>query len=224
MLIAFDLDGVLYTSEPFLADAYREAIEVANQRRPGSFQRVPTSEEIFRHIGWPVPTILARLFPDSGPREVALIFEVTLEVICRRVRRREGRLFDGVADTLAALGAGGHELVVASNGRRPYVEAVLSSHDLTPLFEPLLAVEAGLYGDKIDLLRAYVARYRRTPEATVMVGDRASDVEAAEAVGTRFIGCDYGHGHRDEIADRGPIVGAFAELPRVVAAMADETR
>lgn len=31
MLIAFDLDGVLFTNELFLGDAYRESIERVNQ-------------------------------------------------------------------------------------------------------------------------------------------------------------------------------------------------
>ena len=49
-----------------------------------------------------------------------------------------------------------------------------------------------------------------------MVGDRASDVDAARTVGCHFVGCDYGHGHRDEIEGAGPLVQDFADLPGVV--------
>jgi phosphoglycolate phosphatase len=211
MLIAFDLDGVLYSTEPFLADAYRESIELVN------FARVPSSEEIFRHIGWPVPEILARLFPAAAPEAVELIYELSLQVICRRVSGGEGALYGGVPQTLEELRRAGHELVVASNGRRPYVEAVLQTYDLTGRFGSLLAVEPGQIDDKAGLLRAYIDRYRVSPSRLVMVGDRASDVEASLALSCRFVGCDYGHGHRSEIEGRGPIISSLAQLPRVVA-------
>jgi len=219
MLIAFDLDGVLFTSEPFLADAYREAIEEVNRRRPGSFAHVPSLEEVLRYLGWPVQTILARLFPEAEREAMELIHEATLEVICRRVAAGEGMLFEGVPDTLATLAGQGHILVVASNGRRRYVETVLARYELGAYFAPLLAVEGGRFNDKVGLLRAYIERDGRSAREVVMVGDRASDVEAAEAVGCHFIGCDYGHGHRDEIEGRGPIVSSFRDLGHAVSSV-----
>ena len=216
MLVAFDLDGVLYSTEPFLTDAYREAIDQVNAARPGSFARVPTTREIFQHIGWPVPTILARLFPDADQAAVALMYTVTLDVICTRVAAGDGVLFPGVAQTLAQLEARGHVLVVASNGRRRYVETVLRTYGLQSHFAPLLSVDGEGLADKPSLLAEYLRCYRVDAPSAVMVGDRASDVEAAEAVGCRFIGCDYGHGHRSEIEGHGLIVSSFAALLEVM--------
>jgi len=66
-------------------------------------------------------------------------------------------------------------------------------------------------------LRFYPYRLGIPPESVAMIGDRASDVEAAQAVGCRFIGCDYGHGYRHEIERAGPLVSRFADLPSVIA-------
>jgi phosphoglycolate phosphatase len=222
VLICFDLDGVLYSSEPFLGDAYREAIALVNQRRPGSFARVPSTGEILAHVGWPVSVILQRLFPSVDEEAVRLLYGVTLEVICRRVEAREGNLYPDVPETLRHLGAEGHRLAVASNGRAPYVESVLRAYALADLFMP--RVTADEVGDKTAVLRAYLARLAVSPAATVMIGDRASDVEAARAVGCRFIGCDYGHGHRAEIEGAGPIVARFAELSEAVERMMPKRR
>jgi phosphoglycolate phosphatase len=211
--VAFDLDGVLYSAEPFLGDAYREAIAVVNERRPGSFPRVPATAEILEHVGWPVPVILQRLFPAVDPEAVELLYLHTLPVICARVRHGEGELFPGVADTVAVLHQRGYRLGVASNGRRPYVEAVLSTYDLTPFFVDLIAVESGSKTGKSDILRAYVDRHAVKGGELVMVGDRASDVEAAGDLGCAFIGCDYGYGHRDEIAGAGEVISEFNQLP-----------
>ena len=117
-LICFDLDGVIYSAEPFLGDAYREAIALVEQKRPGSFERVPSTREILDHVGWPVPVILARLFPRVDDAAVRLLYAETLEVICRRVAAREGVLYPGVEQTLRVLRRD-RVLAVASNGRAP---------------------------------------------------------------------------------------------------------
>ena len=216
-LIAFDLDGVLYSSEPFLGEAYREAIANVNARRPNSFPRVPSTREILDHVGWPVTVILARLFPDIDGTAVDLLYAETLEVICAHVTRREGTLFDSVAETLAHLRRSGLLLAVASNGRQQYIETVLSTYSIARHFLELATIESGVIENKAGILRAYLARHSLAPVRLVMVGDRSSDVEAAAAVGCHFIGCDYGHGYRDEIEGAGPIVSAFDQLPAAIA-------
>jgi phosphoglycolate phosphatase len=213
-LLCFDLDGVLYSSEPFIADAYREAIGRVNDERPGSFERVPSTREILAHVGWTVPVILQRLFPRVDEEAVRLLYAVTLDVISARVEAGEGILFPGVSETLRELRKDSL-LAVASNGRSRYVESVLATYGLDALFVP--RVTADQVGDKTAVLRASLARHSVDPRATVMIGDRSSDVEAARAVGCPFIGCDYGHGHRDEIEGAGPIVSSFGELPGAVA-------
>lgn len=216
-LIAFDLDGVLYSSEPFLGEAYREAIANVNVQRPGSFPRVPQTREILDHVGWPVSVILARLFPTIDLAAVELLFLETVHVIAAHIQRREGILFPGVAETLSELQRADLALAVASNGRRQYVETVLSTYGIARYFTPLVTID-GADGtkSKADILRTYMARERYTPAQLVMVGDRTSDVEAAQAVGCHFVGCDYGHGHREEIDGAGPVVASFDALPYVI--------
>ena len=218
-LVAFDLDGVIYSSEPFLGEAYREAIGAVNAQRPGSFARVPSTREILAHVGWPVPVILERLFQGVDAAAVELLSSAALRVICERVARGEGVLFPGVPATLAKLQQADFRLAIASNGRRPYVEAVLAAHHIAPRFIPLATVDRGAgIPDKAGVLRAYLEREALTAAQLLMVGDRASDVEAAAAVGCRFIGCDYGHGHRGELEGAGLIVSSFDKLPAAIAA------
>ncbi len=213
-LIAFDLDGVLYSSEPFLGDAYREAIARVNAARPGSFDRIPSTPDILQHIGWPVQIILERLFPQVDDAAIRRLHIETLEVICTHVARGDGVLYADVTATLQTLRGRGLDLAVASNGRTRYVETVLATYGLSNLFVD--RITADHVGDKTAVLRGYLERLRVTPADTVMVGDRASDVDAARAVGCRFIGCDYGHGHRAEIADAGPLVSRFGDLVAVI--------
>ena len=216
-LIAFDLDGVLYSSEPFLGEAYREAIASVNARHPGAFARVPTTQEILAHVGWPLPVIFANLFPGADTDALDDLHGQTLDVICRRVADREGTFYPHVAETLRDLHAAGHALCVAANGRTRYVETVIATYGVADLFLP--RVTADDVGDKTAILRHYLTTLPADPRRTVMVGDRASDVDAARAVGCAFIGCDYGHGHRQEIEHAGPLVQDFAALRGVIASL-----
>jgi phosphoglycolate phosphatase len=214
-LLAFDLDGVLYSSEPFLGDAYREAIAHVNQRRPGSFARVPTTREVLDHVGWPLPVIFERLFPTAHDEAIALLHVESLTAICAHVAAGEGILYPGVAETLPLLREAGFVLAVASNGRRLYLETVLATYAIAEHFVELISADEA--GDKPSLLGRYLTQLGADPQHTVMIGDRASDVEAARKNRTRFVGCDYGHGYRDEIAAAGPVVSSFAQLPEVIA-------
>jgi phosphoglycolate phosphatase-like HAD superfamily hydrolase len=159
--------------------------------------------------------IMARLFPEADKEAGALLFNETLEVICARVSLRHGLLYPDVPETLQSLQAAGHVLAVASNGRTRYVEAVLSTYGLANLFVARIGVDQ--VRSKAAVLRGYLERLRRPVSKSVMVGDRASDVDAARAVGCAFIGCDYGHGYRHEIDGAGPVVSRFAELPELIA-------
>ena len=162
-LAAFDLDGVLYSSEPFLGEAYREAIERVNARRPGSFERVPATREILDHIGWPVLIILERLFPGAEEAAMRLLHAETLAVICAHVARGDGLLYPGVAPTLGALRADGLHLAVASNGRTQYVETVLETYALGDLF---VGCDYGHgYRHEIEAAGPLVSRFADLPAA-----------------------------------------------------------
>ncbi len=223
-VVAFDLDGVLYSSEPFLGAVYRETIASVNERHPGTFARVPSTREILNHVGWPLTVILRRLFPVVDSQAIDWLYHESLPVICRYVAAGKGILFPGARETLLELSAQDRKLVIASNGRRRYIETVLITYALDALFDPLITVEDLPGAAKGEVLQNYLARYAISADALVMVGDRASDVDAARAVGCRFVGCDYGHGYRHEIEAFGPTIATIADLPRCVADILDSPR
>ena len=50
----------------------------------------------------------------------------------------------------------------------------------------------------------------------VMVGDRRADIDAGRANGLRTVGCTYGFGTREELADADFLIAAPRELPAVL--------
>ena len=215
-LIAFDLDGVLYSSEPFLGEAYREAIANVNAaaarlvRARAGDARDPRPRRLAgagdpRSGSFPTPTRRRCDAPacrDAGGD-------------LRHVARGDGILYPDVAADAARVA----RARPAARRRIERPHALRRDRPrhlrLSDLFVP--RVTADQVGDKTAVLRAYLDRLAVAPRRTVMIGDRASDVEAARAVGCQFIGCDYGHGYRHEIEGAGPLVSRFADLPTVIA-------
>ena len=150
---------------------------------PAAFSGIapPTAAQIARHIGKTADSFLrAFLPPKIEPGALSGRFH-TLE---RDVVRREGRLFPGVADMLAALAAGGHELILCSNGSPAYIDLVLDVTGIAPYFRTRHSAKA--YPSKAA---------RLAPDsAAAVVGDTASDIAAATGNRLPSIFAAYGYG------------------------------
>lgn len=210
---AFDLDGTLYSSEPVLGLAYDSAIRAANAEW-GSSWPVPTTAQILVHVGRPVREIFARLFPSMPESVRARLAQRVLEDLAARIRAGGGHLFPGALEVLRELRSEGCVPILVSNCRRLYLEAVTTTFGLAPLFDEMHCNEDDPVLGKSGLLaRAAAGR------SGVMVGDRASDGEAARAAGLAWIGCDFGHvgeEGRIELSGADVVVTSLAEIPGIV--------
>jgi phosphoglycolate phosphatase-like HAD superfamily hydrolase len=105
-------------------------------------------------------------------------------------------------------------MLVASNGARDYVEAILETYNFKGLFSsPFLYAEGDLR-NKTDIIAGYLSL---NPERKlIMIGDRSTDFDAARDNGIPFIGCAFGHAGIDEIRDAEFIIHDFREIPAVL--------
>ena len=165
------------------------------------------------------PVIFANLFPDADDRGARRSARRDARRHLRARRRAARAALSATSPRrCTTLHAAGYTLAVASNGRTRYVETVLATYGLADLFIPRVTADDGRRQDRRSCATTCY-RWPSIRDAVVMVGDRASDVDAARAVGCRFIGCDYGHGYRHEIEHAGPLVRDFAALPGVIASL-----
>ncbi len=205
--ILFDVDGTLYSSEGIIHEVYRD--EFARWKEEfGKPDSVPSLEAIVAQIGRPVPQIFAALAPELSVEEREGLALRILERLVERVGRGEGEHYLGAADMVRLCYKRGMRLFTVSNGRYAYIEAVLRAGGVRACFEavPHLAGMGAL--DKDELAVRVLEAYQLRAEETLLVGDRASDRDAARKIGVKFIACSYGHGHSEEwegahwIADR----------------------
>ena len=85
----------------------------------------PGRERIMLEIGKPVKKIFENLFPDLPDTDRDQISDSILGLLCARIDRGEGEYYPEVRATVDKIRAAGGEILVASNGRRPYIEAIL---------------------------------------------------------------------------------------------------
>lgn len=125
-------------------------------------------------------------------------------------------LFDGIADAVARIKAGGVRLAVISSNSIENVQRVLGA-DTCALFDDY---ECGtdLFGKaaKIDRL---MRRHEVAPERFLLVGDEMRDIDAARKAGVRAGSVAWGYNHVDALRERKPdeLFLTVADLPAILA-------
>ena len=208
--MALDMDGVIYNSETFIAQAYHLAMERGRLRYD-----LPKSEAIMAQVGKPVREIFRALFPGLTQAEEDTLREQTLISIGEMIREGRGVVFPGIPEALKAA-ASQARLHVCSNGRRQYLQSILDHYDLGRYFESLVTLEDGDLEHKGELLRHYIQGSGVTAEQWVMVGDRRSDLEAARFNGCAFAGCLWGHGQAHELVGASQVLKEPGEIPAIL--------
>ena len=211
--VSFDLDGTLYSSEPIIEDAYREAVIEFNKLYDKSLIP-PTFSQIESLIGQPVYKIYKTLFPGLTEEEISIIGSIIINILTSKILREGGLLFDGVKDVFYWLNSNNYMVFIASNGRREYIDAVLNKFDLVCM--PFVCIGEKGIAKKSDILFYYMKEYDISSSEMIMVGDRKSDIEAAREAGVKFVGCLFGHGDPNEINGSDFFIKDITEIKDVI--------
>lgn len=213
----FDMDGTLFQSEKVALPAFRRAFH--RLKEEGLYRKdLPSDEEIQSVFGMTLEEIWSRLLPEADERTRKIADRWTLEEELAGLKRGEGRLYPGVVETLHRLKEEGWRLFIASNGIRQYLDGVLNTFRLTPLFSGVYG--AGEYGTetKVELVRILMEEHGVS--GGFMVGDRESDVRAGKANGLEVIGCLYPgfarFGKEEELKDADVVVNRFPDILSVM--------
>lgn len=123
-------------------------------------------------------------------------------------------VFAGMTDTWQAL-ARHHEIVVLSASAERVIRRFLESHGLSELVAKVIGGDAG--GTKTAWL-THLSKAQAVG-TVVMVGDAASDFDAARLAGLPFVGVGWGWQSAARLRARGASLVAMApsELPELIA-------
>jgi len=215
--LVFDTDGTLLDARAAVVDAVAAGL-AETYGHFGLPTPPPDRARVAGAIGLPSGSYYRSAFPP-GSVPAALIDDFAAEFELRSTRAEVAALHAGATDlypgaeqTLAALVARGHPLLLMSNAGSLYFDTVVAVHGLWRYFGRTLSLEEAARRGWARDKRGVVRRLLAGAGAAVVIGDRAHDVEAGRAAGARTVGCLYGFGGPAELAGADWRVGSLPEL------------
>jgi phosphoglycolate phosphatase len=193
----FDLDGTL--SDP--SEGITRSVQYALQCLGRPYL---SKSELTRYIGPPLRWTFPRLL-DTDDRELV---ETAINYYRQRyedVGLFENEVYPGIPELLRRLRDDGYPLYVVTAKPRVYADRIVRHFGLDRYFTEVYGPELdGRFDEKRELVGFILHQRPLDPGCTVMIGDRASDIESGRAYGTLAIGVTYGFGTLEEIAAAKP--------------------
>lgn len=197
-VILFDLDGCIVDS----TEPIRRCLDLAFAEHD-----LPalTPERLRNHVGPPLQVSLAALVAEHG-RPPELVDEL---VLAYRSRYAEASVamalaYPGVVELVAELAAAGERVGVVTSKPQRFAVPILDALGVLPHLEVAIGPDLTEAEPKTETLaRALDLLGPVDRPASVMIGDRHHDVDAARAHGLVGIGVLWGFGTEDELRGAG---------------------
>jgi phosphoglycolate phosphatase len=208
-LAVFDCDGTLVDGQADVCWAMERAFVRAGLAAPGN-------HAVRRIVGLSLPAAVRALAPELDEGTVAAVTEYYRSSY--RARRAEGLLdeplFDGIAELLSDLHAGGWQLAVATGKSDRGLAACLAGHGIADLFVSLQTADRHPSKPHPAMLEAALAEAGVAAQAAVMIGDTSFDMLMARSIGVRAIGVAWGYHAPAEL-----VASGAAEVAQTAAAL-----
>ncbi|MEP2715551.1 HAD-IA family hydrolase [Pseudophaeobacter sp.] len=188
-LILFDVDGTLADSQNAIASAMTLAFE-------GAGLPVPSRAAILSIVGLSLPLAMAQLAPAEGPAvQHQLVEGYKRAYMDKRLALGAGHspLFEGAAETLAALHAVPEYLLGVATGKSQRgLDALIAAHALECFVTRQVADHHPSKPHPSMVLTA-LAETGVAPADAVMIGDTSFDIDMGRAAGVHTIAVDWGY-------------------------------
>jgi phosphoglycolate phosphatase len=192
-LILFDLDGTL--SDPLVGIG-----RSINHALAHFGYATLELHELAPYVGPPLDESFAMLTGVAEKAELAALVAKYRERY-GEIGYSENVLYPGIAEAVEQLRSADMRLGLCTSKRQDFAERILEMFGLRAHFEFVSGGEIGTQKwQQIEALRAS----GRVSSASVMVGDRAIDVDAAHRNGLQAAGVLWGYGSAAELAEAQP--------------------
>ncbi|MBO6850572.1 MAG: HAD-IA family hydrolase [Marinobacter sp.] len=209
-VVIFDWDGTLVDSVEHIADSLHQA---ATELGYPALER-----EAYRDIiGLGMVEALEKLYPGISREQMNTIREGYGRYFFSKVTTPQN-VFEGMAEVVADIRAGGRGCSVATGKSRKGLEGALVSSGLGPHFEITRCADETRSKPHPAMLEEILAFYGIKPAEAVMIGDTRYDLEMAQRIGMPSIGVEWGVHKRDVLGHYAPhaIVDSVPDLREVL--------
>lgn len=213
-VVIIDLDGTLIDTAPDLTACANAMLQELG---------MPTRDRatVATYIGNGISRFVKRALTGEVDGEPdAALYERAYPIMLSHYRQRlsrESRPYPGVREALGQLSLAGFDLACVTNKPDAFTQPLLKDLGLADYFKLVVSGDT-LPRRKPDPLplQHTCEFFAITPEQGVLVGDSASDAEAARAAGMPVICVSYGYNRGIDVRQLGAVavIDNLVELPR----------
>jgi len=216
-MVLIDVDGTLVDSVPDLAYCVDAMMQELGMPERG--------ERRVRHwVGNGVERLVKRALINQidGEPDEALFAKAlpVFEALYRENTSKRSCLYPGVKEALDFLQTTGVRIGCVTNKASQFTLPLLQDLGVRDYFEIVICGDMveRKKPDPMPLLQA-ADQLETEPQASMMLGDSMSDVNAARAAGFQIVCMSYGYNHGEDIRDYDPdaVVDSMAEIKDIVA-------
>ncbi len=182
--LIFDVDGTLWDAREEVAASWSE---VTIKYGLGAI----TPSDMSKTMGLPMNDIADALFPNLRKEtRLSLLNECTENELIY-LKKRPGKIYEGMEETLSYLKEKGFPLFILSNAQPGYIEAFLEGTNLGGYF-----LDHICWGDNSlpKSANMRILASRNLLKDFVYIGDTSMDEEESRKANARFVYAKYGFG------------------------------
>jgi phosphoglycolate phosphatase-like HAD superfamily hydrolase len=208
--IIFDLDGTLADSSLGITESVKYALN-----KLGYSQAEP--DAIRKTIGLRLIQMFEKLMPDLTKEQY--------EELGKAYRKHyaetgvlQCELYPGIKEFIKALSKE-FDLYIVTSKPIAFAKKILRKFDIAKHFKSVNGTELKFaVKTKAELLQDLIQKGNLDPQKSIMIGDRAEDINAANPNGIKTITVTYGYGYgsRDELSQSLKIVDSVEELRSIL--------
>lgn len=209
--IFFDLDGTLLDSKQGIIGSLNYMFEkIGDGKKP--------EQELMRFVGPPLSDSLSQYYGYTEEKNVLAREYFEEDFLVNGIFNATP--FEGVIPIIQELRQQGIKVYVATMKPDREAKICLQGQQMLELFDDIAGADLfqGGANRKELVIRKILDREAIDPQTAMMVGDRGSDIYAANVLGMVSMAAYYGYGERQELEKQAPQYGANSvqELKEII--------
>jgi phosphoglycolate phosphatase len=204
-IMSYNVDTVIFDFDGVIADTGADIAAAANYVLD-SLGIPPLPEKtVVSYIGGGAGPLVKKILGPQG--EDKELFEASLSLFKERYDRHCAELttlYPGVMDVLKKLHSAGKTLAIATQKTESQTDTIIRHLGIDHFFAVVVGPDS-ITRKKPDPESMFLILDRTggKPDASIMIGDKASDILAGKAAGMPTCGATYGFGSREELEEAG---------------------